>query len=118
MDVPTGFPEGGLTRVQVNRYERDRRNRAAALAIHGLRCQGCETELTSIYGDAAAGFIEVHHITPVSKLGPGYSVDPKCDLVPLCPNCHGVIHRREPPIGVEELRQLIASNSSGASRSK
>jgi hypothetical protein len=45
-------------------YERDRRNRAAALAIHGYSCKACNSDLSSIYGTAAAGLIEVHHLTP------------------------------------------------------
>src|SRR6185437_4787938 len=34
-DNQQGFPEGAVTTVTTNRYERDRRNRAAAIAIHG-----------------------------------------------------------------------------------
>lgn len=102
-----GLPEGAKTRVEVNRYERDRRNRAAALAIHGYACKVCDLELAVRYGLAAAGLIEVHHITPVSEIGPGYIIDPKADLMPLCPNCHSVSHRRSPPYSVEELRRML-----------
>lgn len=106
-DGVLGFPEGALKQVQVNRYERDRRNRAAALAIHGFLCKACEADLTHIYGEIAEGFIEVHHVTPVSELGDGYVIDPKTDLVPLCPNCHGMTHRRNPPFSVNEMRKMI-----------
>jgi 5-methylcytosine-specific restriction protein A len=50
----------------------------------------------------------VHHLIPVSKLGEGYRINPKTDLVPLCPTCHGVAHRRTPPWTIEELREMIA----------
>lgn len=102
-----GFPEGAVITVQANRYERDRRNRAAALAIHGYGCRACEVVLSDLYGAAGAGFIEVHHLTPVSNLGPGYVIDPRTDLVPLCPNCHGMAHRRTPPFSIGELRSLL-----------
>jgi 5-methylcytosine-specific restriction enzyme A len=49
-----GYPEGAKTTVTVNRYERDRRNRAAALAIHGYRCKGCDQLMSEQYGDIAA----------------------------------------------------------------
>ena len=102
-----GLPEGAKTRIEVNRYERDRRNRAAALAIHGYACKACDLQLNELYGPAAAGLIEVHHVTPVSEVGEGYIIDPRLDLVPLCPNCHSVTHRRQPPYSVDELRQML-----------
>ncbi len=103
----SGYPEGALTTIQANRYERDRRNRAAAIAIHGTACKGCDLEMGTRYGSVATGFIEVHHVVPVSQLGAGYVIDPVHDLVPLCPNCHAVVHRRTPPFSVVELRELI-----------
>ena len=102
-----GYPEGALTKVQTNRYERDRRNRAAAIAIHGTACKGCGLDMGAHYGSVAAGLIEIHHVTPVSQLGAGYVIDPVCDLVPLCPNCHAVVHRRNPPLSVDELDLLL-----------
>ena len=101
-----GLPEGAKARIEVNRYERDRRNRAAALAIHGYLCKACDLDMERRYGPAAAGLIEVHHVTPISEIGPGYVIDPKDDLVPLCPNCHSVAHRRSPPYSIDELRQM------------
>ena len=102
-----GYPEGALTTVQTNRYERDRRNRAAAIAIHGTACKGCGLEMGSRYGAIAAGFIQVHHVTPVSQLGAGYVIDPVHDLVPLCPNCHAITHRRNPPLTVGDIQLLL-----------
>ena len=99
-----GYPEGALTTVQTNRYERDRRNRAAAIAIHGTACKVCGLEMGTRYGPVAAGFVEIHHITPVSKLGDGYVIDPARDLVPLCPNCHAIAHRRDPPLRLVRSR--------------
>lgn len=106
-ETAVGLPEGARFAVVVNRYERDRRNRAAALAIHGHVCKACGTEMGYRYGAVAAGLIEVHHITPVSQLGPNYIIDPRADLVPLCPNCHAVAHRHDPPYSVDELRAFL-----------
>lgn len=104
-----GFPEGAKAQVEVNRYERDRRNRAAALAIHGYACLVCMSDLGDRYGSAATGLIEVHHLTPVAKLGPNYRINPATDLVPLCPNCHRVAHRQDPPFTVEEMKAMLVS---------
>ena len=105
-----GYPEGSVIQVRANRYERDRRNRAAAIAIHGTACKGCGLEMSARYGSIAVGYVEIHHVTPVSELGAGYVIDPKRDLVPLCPNCHAVVHRQRPPLSVEELQLLLAQS--------
>lgn len=111
-----GYPEGAVQKVEVNRYERDRRNRAAALAIHGSACLACGMDFGRTYGPHADGYIEVHHVVQVSQLGSDYVIDPKEDLVPLCPNCHAVAHRRNPPFRVHEIKGLLrpgAGDSSG-----
>lgn len=104
-----GLPEGAKMRIEVNRYERDRRNRAAALAIHGHKCMACGTDMAERYGPVAEGLIEVHHVVPVSEVGQGYIIDPRSDLVPLCPDCHSVAHRRSPPFSVKELQSMLCS---------
>ena len=107
----SGYEEGGASIQRVTRYERDRRNRAAAIAIWGSHCQACGLDFGGRYGEVAAGFIEVHHITPVSVLDPDTVVDPARDLVPLCPNCHAVAHRRDPPFSVDEIQTMLQRDS-------
>jgi 5-methylcytosine-specific restriction protein A len=111
-----GYPEGAIQKVEVNRYERDRRNRSAALAIHGSACLVCGMDFGRTYGPPADGYIEVHHVVPVSELGSDYVIDPKEDLVPLCPNCHAVAHRRNPPFTVDEIRGLLQARAGDPSR--
>ena len=110
-----GYPEGAVQIVEVNRYERDRRNRAAALAIHGSACLACGMDFGRTYGPHAEGYIEVHHVVPVSQLGSDYVIDPKDDLVPLCPNCHAVAHRRNPPFTVDEIKGLLRRGTGDSS---
>jgi 5-methylcytosine-specific restriction protein A len=102
-----GLPEGALTHVAVNRYERRPANRAAAIAAHGAICKACGFDFTWFYGPIGEGFIEVHHRTPVSQMGGGYVIDPVKDLVPLCSNCHQMVHREDPPITAETLRETL-----------
>jgi 5-methylcytosine-specific restriction protein A len=103
-----GMPEGALIKVEVNRYERSPVNRAACLAHFGTQCQCCGFDFATKYGDLGEGYIEVHHRVPVSQMGDGYVVDPIRDLVPLCGNCHSMVHRVNPPLAVEELKMLVA----------
>jgi 5-methylcytosine-specific restriction enzyme A len=104
--------EGLATRQEVTRYERSPVNRAAAIALHGAICKACGFDFAKVYGAIGDGFIEVHHITPVSDLGGPVVIDPLVDLVPLCSNCHRMVHRRDPPVSVHELRSILAQGDS------
>ncbi|MBS0173270.1 MAG: HNH endonuclease [Nitrospira sp.] len=106
----TGLPEGACSTVTVNRYERSPANRAACIAAHGARCSICGFDFGVVYGPLAHGYIEVHHRTPVSGMGGSYRIDPVNDLIPLCANCHAAVHRLDPPMDPETLREMLVSN--------
>ena len=110
-DKEVGLPEGAVTRIEVNRYERNPLNRAACIQFHGCRCKVCGFDFTAAYKEIGVGYIVVHHVTPVSQLGTDYVVDPAMDLVPLCPNCHAMVHRRNPPYSVDELKKLLGGQT-------
>jgi len=99
--------EGAATRILVNRYERDPRARARCLAIHGPRCKACNFMFGATYGARFASLITVHHLTPLASIGRAYRVNPERDLVPLCPNCHLLVHQRTPPYSVEEVQEML-----------
>ena len=90
-----------------NRYERSPINCAACIEIQGTVCRICGFDFGAIYGPSGEGFIEVHHIDPVSGLDAGTIVDPAKDLIPVCSNCHSMLRREEPPLDSEVLRQRI-----------
>ncbi len=110
-DEPTTYPEGALTPVLVNRYERNPRARRDCLDHYGAKCSVCGFEGRSTYGQAGDGLIHVHHVVENSKVGPDYKVDPIKDLVPVCPNCHAMIHRREKAYSVTEVKKLLRQTS-------
>lgn len=99
--------EGTIQEIKSIRYERNPINRKLCLYKKGYTCAVCGMSFQEIYGDIGKGFIEVHHTTPVSKMGEGYSLNIERDLVPLCSNCHSMAHRRNPPYSVEELKNKI-----------
>jgi 5-methylcytosine-specific restriction protein A len=99
--------EGAVCQVTVNAYERNREARRRCIEHHGNRCKVCGMSFGERYGEVAEGFIHVHHGRPVSEAGGERVVDPVTDLVPVCPNCHAVMHRRDPPYGVEEVRGFL-----------
>jgi len=101
------YVEGTARSVLVNAYERNRRAREKCLGHYGRSCAVCGFNFAARYGKAAAGFIQVHHIVPIAKIGKEYRLNPIADLLPVCPNCHAVIHRWEPPFSIEEVRQML-----------
>jgi 5-methylcytosine-specific restriction protein A len=99
--------EGTCRRISVNAYERNPKARAACLKHYGAVCQVCGMDFNSKYGEVGQGFMHVHHKRPIAMLKANYTVNPLKDLVPVCPNCHAMLHRREPPFDVEQLRTLV-----------
>jgi 5-methylcytosine-specific restriction protein A len=104
------FNEGKISQVFVNKFERKLQARIACLKQFGHKCYACGFDFGSFYGKLADGFIEVHHLIPLSKIRQEYLVDPVKDLVPLCSNCHSVIHLSKPMLTIDELKSLIKKN--------
>ena len=99
--------EGKKSQRFVTTYERDPRLRKMAIAIHGVTCKVCGFNYEEHYGDYAKGMIQVHHIRPVSEFGGEKLVDPENDLIPLCANCHSVVHRRkDSTLSISELKSM------------
>jgi HNH endonuclease len=107
----TRYFEGLGEKVTVNRYERNGNARDACLKHFGASCFVCGLDLATRYGDVARGLIHVHHVTPISTVNASYEVNPETDLIPICPNCHAVAHRRTPPLTPIEIRELIRTKT-------
>lgn len=106
---PTRFVEGAVIQITINAYERNARARAACIRAHGTTCTACGFDFGATYGPVAAGYIHIHHLRPLAMIQEEYDLDPVADLVPVCPNCHAVIHlRRENPYTIQEIRELLA----------
>lgn len=104
--------EGALKTVTVNSHERSAEARIKCIAHHGCVCKCCGFDFERTYGTLGKGFIHVHHVMPLSvKKGP-YVVDPVADLVPLCANCHAMVHRAGFILTVDELKALLAETQS------
>lgn len=86
--------EGLKKTVVVNRYERSSIARDKCIEFNGLDCFVCEMNFQKVYGEVGKGFIHVHHLTPIHQIGKEYKVNYKEDLVPVCPNCHAMLHRK------------------------
>lgn len=107
-EVPNiAFREGSVGEVTINAFERSPTARQACIAHWGSRCIVCGLSFDERYGELGQGFIHVHHLIPLAAVSGTYEVDPVIDLRPVCPNCHAMLHRKDPPLAIDELRALL-----------
>lgn len=104
-ETSIGYKEGAEQRILSKRYERNKLNRELCLLNKGYKCSICGFDFEESYGTIGRHFIHVHHVIPVSQIGADYIIDPIKDLIPVCPNCHAMLHRKDPPYLPEELKK-------------
>lgn len=100
--------EGGLYRIAVNAYERNPKARRQCIAAHGTTCCLCGFNFGNVYGKVAEGYIHVHHLRPLAEIKAQYGVNPVKDLRPVCPNCHAVLHMRNPAYSINEVKAMLS----------
>jgi 5-methylcytosine-specific restriction protein A len=99
--------EGASKSISVNSYERNSVARAQCLEHHGYTCKVCSFNFENYYGTIGRNYIHVHHVVPLSKIKGAYVVDPVNDLVPVCPNCHAMIHSTRPALDIDQLKKHL-----------
>lgn len=100
--------EGRLRLVTHLQRERDERLvRLKKKSSSSLACEICGFSFAATYGSSAADYCEAHHLVPLSEVTHtrDTSVD---DLAILCVNCHRVIHLRNPPYALDDVREMIS----------
>jgi len=107
VDTDSVTIEGATVIRYVNRFERSKKAREECVKYHKAICAACGFDFKTKYGDLGIGFIEVHHLVELSRIKKEYVVDPKKDLVPLCSNCHSMIHRVQPALTLDALKKRI-----------
>lgn len=110
-DIPGGATIDERRRYRMHR-KIERNPKAATLAKkhHGLICQVCGFDFKATYGAVGDGYIEAHHLRPLSSLLEGAVVkyDVANDFAVLCANCHRMIHRLDDVADLTELRRRLA----------
>ena len=113
-DEAATVSEGARRTIQVNVYERDPNARRKCIAKWGLKCSVCSFDFGERYGEIGEGFIHVHHRKPLNEIGEQYELNPITDLRPVCPNCHAMLHRCSPAMGIDNLVGLLCHPVSGS----
>lgn len=99
----------GKEKTRIQTYlERNPRLRKQAIMIHGTTCAVCGFNFAEKYGNFGEGYIEIHHLKPHASIRGERAVDPRTDLVPVCSNCHRMIHKPDPMLTIEELKKKLS----------
>ncbi len=93
-----------------NRLLTDKKKNQILVATGNLKCEVCGFDYEATYGLHGHGFVECHHVKPVSFLTPGEKTKVS-DLALVCANCHRMIHRRRPWLSVDELRAKLQESA-------
>ncbi|QXT39420.1 HNH endonuclease [Gymnodinialimonas ceratoperidinii] len=101
------FEEGEQSMLLSKRVERSAAARKRCLDIHGHQCLVCNKSMSDRYGEMGEDVIDVHHLNELSQTNGKYLVDPETDLVPVCPNCHRMIHTQQPALSLEAVRKIL-----------
>ncbi|HGG04159.1 MAG TPA: hypothetical protein ENK28_01775 [Aliiroseovarius sp.] len=111
--IPSG-KEGASIQITSNRYERDPKLRSACIKHYiekdgCLACQVCGMDFENRYGEIGRDFIHIHHVDPLGDGQGKRAVDPVRDLVPICPNCHAMLHKKpgKGAYSIEEVKEMM-----------
>ena len=104
------FLEGKSKKVYVNVFERNTAARNKCIDYYGYICQICDFDFEKNYGEIGEKFIHVHHIIDISSIGTEYELNPISDLIPVCPNCHAMLHKKKPAYKITELKKIMFSD--------
>lgn len=103
-----GRSEGRLKAYYTTLHERNPKNREAAIRIHGVDCKVCGMNFEKKYGELGKNYIEIHHKNPLYLTKENVPINVKTDLVPVCPNCHRMLHRyKNRMLTIEELKEIV-----------
>ena len=102
------YSEGRPKTVTYRTYDRSSDAREDCIRHHGYNCAVCGFNFEAKYGSTGEGFIEVHHLKQIADRGEEHLVDPVKDLRPVCANCHRMLHKTRPALGIEELKLKLS----------
>ena len=108
------YKEGRRFEILTNRYQRNASVRRDCIQRFGAVCRVCGFDFEEYFGALAFSrknekFIHVHHLEQLANTETEHEVRPE-DLLPVCPNCHAMLHQTEPPTTPEFAREILKKN--------
>lgn len=105
---PEDYSEGKRRLREVGYFARNPQLVRDAKQKHGCTCQICGFDYRAFYGPLGDGYIEVHHLNPLSERAETEDDDLTTSLdevIVVCANCHRMLHRKRPALTPEELQE-------------
>jgi predicted HNH restriction endonuclease len=99
--------EGAILKTLRTVYVRDPDARQRCIEKYGPQCFICKFSFEARYRNVADGFIHVHHLRQLSDIRKEHTIDPVKHLRPVCPNCHAVLHLRNPPYSIAKVKSFL-----------
>lgn len=109
----SSYTEGEQSNSIAITRNRNKAARTQCIAHYGSACKVCGFDFSKKYGPIGEEYIHVHHLNPISDTDGVRVVDPINDLRPVCANCHAMIHKKNPPYKLEEIRLFIRKGDMG-----
>ena len=91
-----------LQRERNQTVVRNKKKQAAS-----LDCEVCGFSFRRAYSSAASDYCEIHHLLPLSEVEHTTRTRME-DLAILCANCHRVVHLKNPPYTLNQVKSLLA----------
>ena len=101
------FVEGFRKEIIKENSYRDHKLIKAAKEYFAPTCVICDFNFEKTYGLHGKGFIEMHHLIPISE---GKRVSSIKDLAPVCSNCHRMLHKGNVTLEIEDIKKMILQN--------
>jgi predicted HNH restriction endonuclease len=89
---------------------RNAKLRVAAKKKWGLKYYCCGFHFEKFYGQAAKGSAIVHHLQTFTTASDQQRKATIEDVRVVCANCHYILHLKNPPMGVNELKEIISQS--------
>ena len=99
--------EQAISASDVSETDYKEKLKKECLEYYGAICDLCGFDFGYTYGEAYESCIDVHNHKQVEGEEILETTHPIEDLIPVCHNCHHVIHRTIPPISVEDMRKMV-----------
>lgn len=113
--APLTEADDSIITMEVRR--RNLRARELCLAANAPpTCRACGLDFAKTYGAEFSDCLHVHHLKPMATAVGQRDVDPAIDLVPVCPNCHAVIHSGGKLRTIEAVQALLLHAKADSSR--
>jgi Rad3-related DNA helicase len=92
------WDEGGIEQKLKNERKRMKSIRPAALKHYEKKCYSCSMVPQHI------SQIDIHHLDPITG---GERKTVLKDVIPLCSNCHKLVHSCEPMYSLQEVKEIL-----------